>query len=71
MIAKLPMLVHVNHIVVPGGSSIGYGTGVDRASGQSVTFCGEHRAMRQLGEALVAGESGVEAEVEDWQLLRG
>jgi hypothetical protein len=71
MIAKLPMLIHVDSIVLPAGSTIGYGTGVEDANGQPVTFCGEHRAMRHLGEVLAAGESGVEAEVEDWQLLGG
>jgi len=43
--------VTVERVNVPAWSTIGYGYGRDSA-GRAVTFAGDHRAMRHIGESL-------------------
>jgi hypothetical protein len=45
------IIVHVTRVNIPPMSTIGYGEGwTDQ--GQRVSFMGDHRPMRYLGEAL-------------------
>ena len=47
--------VHVTRVNIPAMSTIGYGEGwTDQ--GQRVSFMGDHRPMRNLGEALKDAE---------------
>ena len=70
------MKVYVTHVSIPAMSTIGYGEGYGLGEcGRRfrVTFAGDHRPMRYLGEALAAaseaGENAPAIEVEDWQVL--
>jgi hypothetical protein len=47
-------LIWVDSIVIPPGSTLGYGEGHDKD--WYYTFVGDHRAMRRIGEAIQAGE---------------
>ena len=48
------MTLTLTHIAIPARSTVGYGYGLDD-TGQLVCFAGDHRLLRQLGEALQAG----------------
>ncbi len=62
------MRITVTNISVPAMSTIGYGEGIDE-NGNTVTFIGDHRPMRDLVEALMQADGEeVVAEVEDWQI---
>jgi hypothetical protein len=61
--------IQLYHICIPAMSTIGYGYGVDIANGNRISFVGEHRPMRDLGEALRSGAGPIEVNVEDWQTL--
>lgn len=50
------MKVIVERISIPAMSTIGYGGGVDSA-GNRVTFFGDHRPMRHIGEAISEASS--------------
>jgi hypothetical protein len=50
-------------------STVGFGFGVDAASGDEVCFVGDHRAMRRLGEVLHSATEEVEVNVEEWQMI--
>jgi len=64
------MQVTVHHINIPQWSTIGYGEGVGPA-GEAVTFVGDHRPMRDIGEAIAQAASREDlpvAEIDDWQI---
>lgn len=65
--------VRVLRVNIPAMSTMGYGWG-EGEDGKGVTFAGDHRPMRALGEALQAaaanGEDAPVAWVEDWQVLQ-
>ena len=61
-------LIAVTRVSIPAMSTIGYGRGVDD-QGNLVRFAGDHRPLRQLGEALAAATEPIEVEVADWQAL--
>jgi hypothetical protein len=63
------MRVQLYRVHIPAMSTLGYGYGYDTASGAKVSFVGEHRSVRDLGEALRSGGGPVEVKVEDWQTL--
>ena len=62
------LTVSVERVTIPAGSTIGYGLGVDE-QGNLVRFVGDHRPLRQLGEALAGADEPIEVEVADWQVL--
>ena len=64
------MRVYVENLKLLSGSSVAVGIGRD-ANGVPLSFGGDHRAMRDIGEALAATGQPVAAEVDDWQLLSG
>ena len=64
------MTVTVFRIRIPAMSTLGYGYGT-APDGQAVTFVGDHRPMRCLGQALGQATEPVVAEVEDWQIVEG
>ena len=64
------MRVHLDYIQLLSGSPVAIGMGHD-PNGVPCSFCGDHRAMRDIGEALAATGQPVAAEVDDWQLLSG
>ena len=47
--------VKVLHVSIPAFSTIGYGRGETR-EGKEVSFVGDHRPMRHIGEAIAQGE---------------
>ena len=65
--------VSVLKVSIPVGSSIGYGQGVDIETGEVVSFMGDYRPMRDLGEEVAnlanAHEGTCTVFLEDWQLL--
>lgn len=63
------MRVIIYHVSIPAMSTVGFGSGIDAASGDKVRFVGDHRAMRSLGEALDSGAETLEVNVEDWQMI--
>jgi len=58
----------LERVTIPASSTIGYGLGVDQ-HGRGVHFAGDHRPLRQLGEALAATDEPIVVEVEPWQVL--
>ena len=65
------MNVRVHRINIPAWSTIGYGYGVDSVDGKPVTFTGDHRPMRSLGEELRRVGAPIEAYIEPWQIIGG
>lgn len=50
-------------------STIGYGYGFNVETGAEIRFCGDHRPLRNLGEALRSATEPPEVEIEPWQIL--
>lgn len=63
------MRVRVFKVSVPAMSTIGYGQGIEVETGEEIRFCGDHRALRNLGEILRFASEPPEAQVEPWQIL--
>ena len=63
------MRVRVFRVSIPAMCTIGYGYGIEIQTGQEIRFCGDHRPLRVLGEALRSASEPVQAEIESWQLL--
>lgn len=62
--------VTVLHVNIPAMSTIGYGEGFD-AEGRVVSFVGDHRPMRYIGEAIAQAQSEDDlprVDLEDWQI---
>jgi len=52
-------------VSVPAMSTIGYGEGIETETGEEIRFCGDHRPLRDLGEALRYASEPPES----WQIL--
>ena len=63
------MNVRVFRIRIPAESTIGYGYGVEVESGDEIRFCGDHRAIRHVGEILRYASELPEVFIEPWQIL--
>ena len=63
------MRVRVFMVSVPAMSTIGYGEGIETETGEEIRFCGDHRPLRDLGEALRYASEPPEVEIESWQIL--
>jgi hypothetical protein len=67
------MQVQVRTVDIPAGSTIATLTGKDVDTGDTVLFAGDHRACREIGEAIKEADGDEEAlpvaDVEDWQIL--
>ena len=63
------MRVRVLRVSIPAMSTIGYGQGIMIETGEEIRFCGDHRPLRDLGEALRSASEPPVAEVEHWQIL--
>jgi hypothetical protein len=63
------MRVRVVRVSVPAMSTIGCAQGIDFETGEEVRFCGDHRPLRDLGEALRSASEPLVAEIEHWQVL--
>lgn len=63
------MILTVTDVEIAPGQSVWTGTGIEEESGDVVIFAGDWRAMEGL-MLLVEDFGEVEAEVEDWQILR-
>lgn len=50
------MSITVHRVNIPAMSTIGYGWGTNDA-GEAVHFVGDHRPMRDIGEAIAAAAS--------------
>jgi hypothetical protein len=61
------MRIQVQRVYIPALSTVGYGEGLDQEE-RRVTFLGDHRPMRELGQALPYATEPVYAEVDDWQI---
>ncbi len=75
------MQIAVTNVSIPAMSTIGYGTGTlveddlraggTIPAGTRVTFVGDHRPMRDLGEALRYADEPPVADVEGYQIVGG
>ena len=63
------MRVRVFMVSVPAMSTIGYGEGIETEAGEEIRFCGDHRPLRDLGNALRYASEPPEVEIESWQIL--
>jgi hypothetical protein len=63
------MRVRVFMVSVPAMSTIGYGEGIETETGEEIRFCGDHRPLRDLGNALRYASEPPEVEIESWQIL--
>ena len=63
------MRVRVFMVSVPAMSTIGYGEGIETETGEEIRFCGDHRPLRDLGEALRYASEPPEVDIESWQIL--
>jgi hypothetical protein len=63
------MRVRVFSVSVPVLSTIGYGQGIAIESGKEIRFCGDHRPLRDICEALRSASEPPVAEIEHWQVL--
>ena len=63
------MRVRVFMVSVPAMSTIGYGEGIETETGEEIRFCGDHRPLRDLGNALRYASEPPEVEIESWQSL--
>ena len=50
-------------------STLGFGYGIDVQTGEEIRFCGDHRPLRDLGNALRYASEPPEVEIESWQIL--
>ena len=65
------MRLVVFRVTIPALSTIGYGFGKG-ATGRTYEFAGDHRPMRDLGQAVAQAENEDElsaVSVDDWQIL--
>lgn len=64
------MRLLIEAVAVPMGSTIGYGRGIpENDPTKRVTFAGDARIMEALGEAMLASEAQLVADVPDWAIL--
>jgi len=63
------MRVQVFRVSIPAMSTIGYGQGIEIETGEEIRFCGDHRHMRDLVEALRYASEPPEAEIDPWQVF--
>jgi len=63
------MRVRVFSVNIPAISTIGYARGIEIESGEEIFFCGDHRPLRDLGNALRYASEPPEVEIESWQIL--
>jgi hypothetical protein len=63
------MRVRVFSVSIPAMSTLGYGYGTEIETGEEIRFCGDHRSLRHLGEALRSASEPLQADVESWQIL--
>jgi hypothetical protein len=63
------MRVRIFRVSIPAMSTIGFGFGTAIETGEEIRFCGDHRPLRDLGEALRSASEPLQAEVESWQIL--
>ena len=59
------MTLTLTHVCIPARSTIGYAYGLD-GEDRLVCFAGDHRPLRQLGEALAGANEPMQVEIEDW-----
>ena len=62
------MTIALEQVSIPAWSTIGYGVGRDEHR-NVVRFAGDHRPLRQLGEALATADEPLLVEVEPWQII--
>lgn len=62
------VIVRVYRVHVPAMSTIGYGWGKTE-DGSVVEFAGDHRPMRELGEALSLSNGPLLVVIEPWQIV--
>ena len=63
------MRVRVFSVNIPAISTIGYARGIEIETGEEIYFCGDHRPLRNLGEALRYASEPPEVEIQSWQVL--
>jgi hypothetical protein len=61
--------IKVERVIVPPMSTVGLGFGTTDDGTVGVIFAGDHRLMRELGDAIVAGETPIVADVPEWAIL--
>lgn len=61
--------VTVQRVMVPQGSTVGFGLGTTDDGSVEVIFAGDHRLMSELRNAVAAGFEPVVADVPEWAIL--
>lgn len=61
--------VKVERVVIPPMSTVGLGFGTTDDGTVAVIFAGDHRLMRDLGEAIANGFEPIVADVPEWAIL--
>lgn len=59
----------VDQIIVPVGSTIGFGRGRTDDGTVEVVFAGDHRSMAALGDAIVESDEPIVVDVPEWAIL--
>lgn len=59
----------IDQIIVPIGSTIGFGRGRTDDGTVAVVFAGDHRAMAALGDAIVESDEPIIVDVPEWAIL--
>lgn len=62
--------VTVDRIIIPVGSTIGYGFGRTDDGTVAVWFAGDYRPMAALGDAIAESDEPIEVDVPEWAILR-
>lgn len=61
--------IKVERVAIPPMSTVGLGFGTTDDGTVAVIFAGDHRLMREIGEAIAAGEEPIVADVPEWAIL--
>lgn len=62
------MKVRVSSVYIGYMATVGQGRGHVEGDGREVVFAGDHRPMREIGEAISHGKTVI-VDVEEWQIL--
>jgi hypothetical protein len=61
--------IEVERVIVPIGSTIGFGAGRTEDGATAVIFAGDHRAMAALGEVIAQSDEPIFVDVPEWVVL--
>ncbi len=65
----LLVITFIKAVEVPAMSSVGFAEAILSDTGEYIQICGDHRALREIGEALRTANEPIQAEIEAWQIV--